>query len=97
MGPGHRSGTPVHHGKVPGRSRAAGTGLPPCSRGQVLRGLLSPVERKNGWQLAEQAGDATPDGVQRLTPPLPSQGQVLPVGQRLGPRRSGGVRLGASG
>ena len=31
-----------------------------------LRGLLSPVERKNGWQLAEQAGDATPDGVQSL-------------------------------
>ena len=31
-----------------------------------MRGLLSPVERKNGWQLAEQAGDATPDGVQRL-------------------------------
>ena len=31
-----------------------------------LRGLLSPVERKNGWQLSEQAGDATPDGVQRL-------------------------------
>ena len=31
-----------------------------------LRGLLSRVERKNGWQLAEQAGDATPDGVQRL-------------------------------
>ena len=30
------------------------------------RGLLSPVERKNGWQLAEQAGNATPDGVQRL-------------------------------
>ena len=25
-----------------------------------LKGLLSPVERKNGWQLAEQAGDATP-------------------------------------
>jgi SRSO17 transposase len=31
-----------------------------------LKGLVSPVERKNGWQLAEQAGDATPDGVQRL-------------------------------
>ena len=30
-----------------------------------LRGLLSPVERKNGWQLAEQAGDANPYGVQR--------------------------------
>ena len=27
-----------------------------------LRGLVSSVERKNGWQLAEQAGDATPDG-----------------------------------
>ena len=24
------------------------------------------MERKNGWQLAEQAGDSTPDGVQRL-------------------------------
>ena len=31
-----------------------------------VKGLLSPIERKNGWQLAEQAGDATPDGVQRL-------------------------------
>src|SRR5919202_2369727 len=31
-----------------------------------LRGLLSPVERKNGWQLAEQAGEATPDGMQHL-------------------------------
>src|ERR687886_2599763 len=29
-----------------------------------LRGLLSPIERKNGWQLAEQAGEATPDGMQ---------------------------------
>jgi SRSO17 transposase len=29
-----------------------------------LRGLVVPVERKNGWQLAEAAGDATPDGVQ---------------------------------
>lgn len=31
-----------------------------------LKGLLSTVERKNGWQLAEHAGDLTPDGVQRL-------------------------------
>ena len=31
-----------------------------------LRGLLSLVERKNGWQPAEQVGDATPYGVQRL-------------------------------
>lgn len=29
-----------------------------------LRGLLAPLERKNGWQLAEAAGDASPDGVQ---------------------------------
>jgi len=29
-----------------------------------LRGLLAPLERKNGWQLAEAAGDAAPDGVQ---------------------------------
>jgi len=31
-----------------------------------LRGLLCPVERKNGWQVAERIGEATPDGVQRL-------------------------------
>jgi len=32
--------------------------------GSYLRGLLAPVERKNGWQLAEVANDATPDGMQ---------------------------------
>jgi SRSO17 transposase len=31
-----------------------------------IRGLLSPVERKSGWQLAEVNGDATPYGVQHL-------------------------------
>jgi SRSO17 transposase len=31
-----------------------------------LKGLLGNVERKNGWQLAEYIGEATPDGVQRL-------------------------------
>jgi len=31
-----------------------------------LVGLLSPIERKNGWQLAEQAGEATPTGMQRV-------------------------------
>ena len=31
-----------------------------------LKGLLGPVERKNSWQLAEHAGDQTPDGLQRL-------------------------------
>jgi SRSO17 transposase len=34
--------------------------------GAFLRGLLAGVERKNSWQLAEQAGDHTPDGMQRL-------------------------------
>jgi SRSO17 transposase len=38
------------------RQRAAG----------YIRGLLSPAERKNGWQLAEYLGDPTPDGVQHL-------------------------------
>ena len=31
-----------------------------------MKGLLSGVERRNGWQLAEQAGEETPDGMQRL-------------------------------
>jgi SRSO17 transposase len=31
-----------------------------------LRGLLGPIERKNGWHLAEYVGDPTPDGIQRL-------------------------------
>src|SRR5215471_18676865 len=31
-----------------------------------LQGLLSETERKNGWQLAEHAREARPDGMQRL-------------------------------
>jgi SRSO17 transposase len=31
-----------------------------------VKGLLGPVSRKNGWQLAEQAGETSPDGMQRL-------------------------------
>jgi SRSO17 transposase len=31
-----------------------------------LRGLLSPAERKNSWQLAEVSGDTTPYGFQHL-------------------------------
>jgi SRSO17 transposase len=33
---------------------------------RYVDGLLSPVERKNGWQLAEQAGETRPYGMQRL-------------------------------
>jgi SRSO17 transposase len=31
-----------------------------------LQGLLSPMERKNGWQMAEELGERGPRGVQRL-------------------------------
>ncbi|MDX2707006.1 hypothetical protein PV350_29755 [Streptomyces sp. PA03-6a] len=31
-----------------------------------VRGLLAPVARKNTWQLVEQAGHSTPDGLQHL-------------------------------
>src|ERR1700694_2100691 len=31
-----------------------------------LQGILSDTERKNGWQLAEHAREARPDGMQRL-------------------------------
>ena len=51
------------HGCIAGRFRRP----EPRRRAlDYLRGLLSPVERKNGWQLAAQAGDATLDRVQRL-------------------------------
>ncbi len=33
---------------------------------RYLQALLSPCERKNGWQIVEIAGDTTPDGMQRL-------------------------------
>src|ERR1700676_2773575 len=31
-----------------------------------MQGLLSPIERKNGWQLAEEAGERTPYAMQYL-------------------------------
>ncbi len=31
-----------------------------------LKGIVSATPRKNGWQLAEHAGEARPDGMQRL-------------------------------
>ncbi len=34
--------------------------------GAYLRALLGPVERKNGWQLAEAIGETDPNGTQRL-------------------------------
>jgi SRSO17 transposase len=34
--------------------------------GRLLAGMLAPIERRNGWQLAEALGERSPDGVQRL-------------------------------
>src|SRR5699024_4803152 len=34
--------------------------------GRYVTGLMSDLPRKNGWTLAEHAGDARPDGMQRL-------------------------------
>src|SRR5215207_1594792 len=34
--------------------------------GKYVRGLMSDLPRKNCWTLAEYAGDATPDRMQRL-------------------------------
>ena len=45
-----------HFARSEPRRRAAG----------YVRGLLGDAERKNGWQLAEHLGEATPDGVQHL-------------------------------
>jgi len=52
----------LHHrisprfGRIEPRRRALG----------YLQGLLGQAERKNSWWLAEQAGELTPDGMQRL-------------------------------
>jgi SRSO17 transposase len=44
----------VRFGRVEPRRRARA----------YVRGLLAPLQRKNGWHLAEAAGDPSPDGVQ---------------------------------
>ena len=51
---GERSGR--HFARSEPRRRAIG----------YVRGLLGDAERKNGWQMAEHLGEATPDGVQHL-------------------------------
>src|SRR6266851_2247905 len=50
-------------------ARVAGRFAQAASRKRArayLLGLLSRCERKNGWTIAEFAGDARPDGMQRL-------------------------------
>jgi hypothetical protein len=39
---------------------------PFAQAGKYVRGLLGDLPRKNCWTLAEYAGDATPDRMQRL-------------------------------
>src|SRR5260370_3272885 len=50
-------------GRIAGRFARVG----PRRRARAfVLGLLSGLRRKNCWTLAEQAGDATPDGMQHL-------------------------------
>lgn len=51
-----QAGIGPHFRRAETRSRA----------GHFVRALLSPVERKNGWQLAEALGECSSHGVQRL-------------------------------
>jgi SRSO17 transposase len=39
---------------------------PAAQAGKYIDGLCADLPRKNGWTLAEHAGDATPDKTQRL-------------------------------
>jgi SRSO17 transposase len=39
---------------------------PRARAGEYVSGLVAGLERKNGWTLAERAGEASPDGMQRL-------------------------------
>jgi len=48
-----------------------GRAEPRRQAGLYLEGLLSAVERKNGWQLAEHLGDARPWRTQRLLSHVP--------------------------
>ncbi|MFI6540147.1 IS701 family transposase [Nonomuraea sp. NPDC050547] len=57
------SGLDALFGRVAGRF---GRVEPRRQARAYVTGLLAPVERKNGWQLAEAAGDRQPDRMQRL-------------------------------
>src|SRR5260370_23638297 len=71
---------------------------------RYLEGLLTPVERKNSWQLAEGLGEAGAQGGQRpLTHPGPGaaarrgQAATYVVGTLAGGRRGGVVIRGPGG
>lgn len=47
-------------------ARVFGRREPQLQAGKYVDGLLSDTPRKNGWSLAQRAGDRTPDKMQRL-------------------------------
>jgi SRSO17 transposase len=51
------------HERIAGRF---GRAEPRARVREYVSGLVAGLERKNGWSLAEQAGEVTPDGMQRL-------------------------------
>jgi SRSO17 transposase len=51
------------HGRIAGRFARA---EPRARVREYVSGLVAGLERKNGWTLAERAGEACPDGMQRL-------------------------------
>jgi SRSO17 transposase len=60
---GWRGGLDALHGRIGHRFRRSEARE---RAKRYLAGLLERVERKNGWQLAEQLGEPGPQGVQRL-------------------------------
>ncbi|WP_432489695.1 transposase, partial [Kineococcus sp. SYSU DK018] len=51
------------HGRI---ARRFGRAEPRARVRDYVAGLAAGLERKNGWTLAEQAGEVSPDGMQRL-------------------------------
>lgn len=51
------------HGRIAGRF---GRAEPRARSREYVSGLVAGLERKNGWTLAERAGEVSPDGMQRL-------------------------------
>lgn len=51
------------HEQIAGRSTRS---EPRARVREYVSGLVAGLERKNGWTLAERAGDMSPDGMQRL-------------------------------
>jgi hypothetical protein len=69
----HRAGSPLPRTPVPRlvlqRQWIAGRfarSEPRVRAREYVSGLVAGLERKNGWTLAEQAGEVSPDGMQRL-------------------------------